>query len=90
MKALGVVLVTSCLLLAACGDPTVCDDSLDKVESCGVEGFELTDVGEECDSAYATCQAGCINKGSCNDIRAVVQNPSTDNALNQCLVACGQ
>jgi hypothetical protein len=91
MKArLLVVLAIASCVATACGEPTPCDNSLDKVESCGVEGFELTEAGEDCDSAFAICQAGCINKGSCNDIRAVVQNPGVDNALNQCFAACGE
>ncbi|NUP12219.1 MAG: hypothetical protein HOW73_39740 [Polyangiaceae bacterium] len=78
--------LTMLLGLAACSS-TPCDEALDKVESCGLEGFTLNDAGEEC-GAFAECQAECVIDASCNDIRGAVD--AEENALTECLFQCGE
>ena len=76
------------LALAGCGS-TVCDDALDKAESCGLSNIELNDSGDEC-AEYAACQAECVNDGSCNDLRELNDDPFAENDLAACLFQCGE
>lgn len=69
--------------------PSVCDEAFDKAESCGLQNIELNDSGEACGD-FAACQAECVINGSCNDIRALSQDPLATNDVADCLFECGE
>jgi len=71
-----------------CGG-TVCDDALDKAESCGLQEVELSDAAEEC-GELAACQGQCILESSCNDLKELSTNPFAANELASCLFECGE
>jgi hypothetical protein len=80
----------TCLLIACAGcSATVCDDALDKAKSCGLQDVELNDSGDACED-FAACQAECVNTGSCNDLRALAENPLATNDLADCMFKCGE
>lgn len=76
------------LASVGCGG-TVCDDALDKAESCGLQDAELSDAAEECGD-FAACQGQCVVNGSCNDLQELSTNPFAENELAGCLFECGE
>lgn len=86
MRSLHPLWVAAALGASGCGS-TPCDDALDHVESCGIEGLNLTATGEDC-GPFAECQAGCIQRASCNQLRGVLSGE--DNPLSECLFECGE
>ncbi len=80
-RRLAGVLVTLILGLAAgaCGDSerTVCDEAVDKLESCGSSGQEVDDC-----SGIDECVAECVVSASCEDLTL----PTSRHMA--CLAAC--
>ncbi len=87
-RAVALSVLVGLALLSGCGEPTACDQALDKVKSCGLTDAHLTQAGDQC-QLYAACAATCVVKAGCNDIQANVQGDS-NNALGACVLACGQ
>lgn len=76
--------------LASVGcDSTVCDDALDKAESCGLQEVELSEAAENC-AEFAACQGQCIVESSCNDLKELSKSPFAQNELASCLFECGE
>jgi hypothetical protein len=69
----------------ACGAQTTCDRALDKVQQCGLPDETLNDNGDACEE-ISQCQAECILKGDCGDVRNAALGEQ--NSVSACADAC--